>query len=141
MNLWQMSAREVVALLNKGEVSPLELVEASAKRIEETDGPVNAMPTLSIDRARDHARRIMAEDKNTPRPPGWLGGLPMAVKDLTPVEGVRTTWGSPIYANHIPTRSDLLVETLEANGAICMGKSNVPENHNGRKTFGAGAIW
>ena len=135
MNLWQLNAREAVALLKKGEVSPLELVEASAKRIEETDGPVNAMPTLSVDRARAHAKRIMEDDKNTERPPGWLAGLPISVKDLTPVEGVLTTWGSPIYASHIPPRSDLVVETLEANGAICMGKSNVPEFGAGANTF------
>src|SRR5215470_15160421 len=64
--------------------------------------------------------------------PGWLGGLPLAVKDLNDVAGVRTTYGSPIYADHVPARSDILVERLEERGAIVMGKSNTPE-------FGAGA--
>ena len=61
-----------------------------------------------------------------------LAGLPIAVKDLEDVAGVRTTYGSPIYAAHVPASSDLMVERLEAAGAIVIGKSNTPE-------FGAGA--
>ena len=57
--LWRMSAVEAVARLRKREISPLELVEASAQRIAEVEPAVNALPTLCLDRARDHARRIM----------------------------------------------------------------------------------
>ena len=133
--LWRLDATEVVDLLRRREVSPLELVEASAERIAATDGHVNAIPTLCIDRARAHAERIMAEDADTERPRGWLGGVPIAVKDLVEVEGVRTTWGSPIYADHVPPRSDIAVETLEARGAIVIGKSNTPEFGAGANTF------
>ena len=122
-------------MLRRREVSPLELVEASAERIAATDGHLNAIPTLCIERARAHAERIMAEDTDTERPPGWLGGVPIAVKDLVEVEGVRTTWGSPIYADHVPPRSDIVVETLEARGAIVIGKSNTPEFGAGANTF------
>ena len=110
-------------------------MEASAERIAATDGHLNAIPTLCLDRARAHAERIMAEDADTERPRGWLGGVPIAVKDLVEVEGVRTTWGSPIYADHVPPRSDIVVETLEARGAIVIGKSNTPEFGAGANTF------
>ena len=58
--LWKMTAVEAVARLKKKEISPLDLVEASAQRMAEVEPSVNAMPTLCLDRARDHARRIMA---------------------------------------------------------------------------------
>jgi len=132
---WRLTAEGAVDLLRRGEVSPLELVEAAAARIAETEEALNALPTLCLERAREHARRIMAEGPAVERGPGWLGGLPIAVKDLTPVAGVRTTYGSPIYADHVPTRSDILVERLEANGAIVLGKSNTPEFGAGASTF------
>ncbi len=134
--LYRLSAAQAVPLLHDGKISPLELVEASAARITETDGALNAMPTLCIERARTHARRIMANGTDGRRnDAAWLGGLPISVKDLVPVEGVRTTWGSPLYADHVPARSDILVERLEANGAIVMGKSNTPEFGAGASTF------
>jgi amidase len=134
-DLYRLSAAEAVAALKKGEVSPLELVEASAARIAATDGPLNAMPTLCVERAREHAGRIMAEGTDKRDDAAWLAGLPISVKDLVPVAGVRTTWGSPLYADHVPTRSDIMVERLEANGAIVMGKSNTPEFGAGANTF------
>jgi amidase len=131
-DLYRLTARAAVDLLRRGEVSPLDLIDAAEARIAATDRPLNAMPTLCLDRARDHARRMMAGKAPRGRGPGALLGLPIAVKDLDAVKGVRTTQGSPIHANDIPARSDIMVEILEANGAIVVGKSNTPE-------FGAGA--
>ncbi len=133
--LYQLSATEAVSLLKKGSVSPLELVKASADRIEATDGVLNAMPTRCIDRAREHAERIMAQSTDRRNDASWLAGLPISVKDLVPVKGVRTTWGSPLFADHVPFRSDIMVERLEENGAIVMGKSNTPEFGAGANTF------
>ena len=65
----------------------------------------------------------------------WLGGLPIAVKDLNDVAGVRTTYGSPVFSDHVPERSDIMVERLEANGAIVIGKSNTPEFGQGANMF------
>src|SRR2546428_12907695 len=107
--LYCLTANEAVRLLKSGKVSPLELVDAAAVRIEATDAALNALPTVCIDRARAHARRIMKEGRMAKRPAGWLGGLPISVKDLNAVAGVRTTWGSPIFADHIPARSDVMV--------------------------------
>jgi amidase len=131
--LTSLSAQDAVKLLRDRKVSPLELVEASAARIAATDKAVNAMPTLCLDRARDHAKRIMADRSQHPAP--WLAGLPIAVKDLNDVAGVRTTYGSPIYSDHVPERSDIMVERLEERGCITMGKSNTPEFGAGANTF------
>ncbi|MGE5226274.1 MAG: amidase [Planctomycetaceae bacterium] len=130
-DLIRLSACDAVALLRAGETTPSQLVEAALARIGETDGALHAIPTRCADRARTHARRIEAGEA----PAGPLGGLPIAVKDLNDVAGVRTTYGSPIYADHVPARSDLLVERLEANGAIVVGKSNTPEFGAGANTF------
>lgn len=132
--LFRLTAREAVALLEAGEISPLELVEASLERIEAVDASVNALPTVCADRARAHASRIMEHG----RPGGagvWLGGLPIAVKDMVSVEGVRTTRGSRIFENNVPSRSDVVVTTLESRGAIVVAKSNTPEFGAGANTF------
>ena len=133
-DLWRLSAAQAVALLRAREVSPLELVEAAAARIAETEPHINALPTLCLERARDHARRIMDRPSAQDQAP-WLGGLPVAVKDLEDVAGVRTTYGSPIYAAHVPEVSDHTVQRLEARGAIVIGKSNTPEFGAGASTF------
>ncbi len=133
-HLIRLTAQAAVALLRRGQVSPLELIEAALARIAATDAVVNALPTLCAERARDHARRLMAAQPND-LAPGWLAGLPIVVKDLTDVAGVRCTQGSPIYADHIPMRSDVMVERLEAHGAIVVGKSNTPEFGAGANTF------
>jgi amidase len=122
-----LSARAVVAMLRAGEVSAVELVEAALRRIEATDGPLNALPTVCGERAFECAARA---SRATP-----LAGLPLAVKDLTDVAGVRTTYGSPIYARHVPELSDILVERLEAGGGTVLAKSNTPEFGAGGNTF------
>ena len=134
-DLYRLTAREAVDLLRSGKVSPLEMVEAACARIEATDGSLNALPTLCMDRARDHAKRIGGKSGRENNRLGWLGGLPIVVKDLNDVAGVRTTYGSPLFAEHLPERSDVMVETLEANGAIVIAKSNTPEFGHGANTF------
>jgi len=129
------SARSVVAELAAGRVSPLELVEAAIARIEAVDPLVNAVPTRCFERARAHARALMQGGAAAAGKPGWLGGLPIVVKDLNDVEGVRTTYGSPIFAEHVPQQTALHVRRLEANGAIVLGKSNTPEFGAGANTF------
>src|SRR5947199_2827738 len=135
--LWRMSAVEAVARLRKRDVSPRELVDASAGRIAEVEPSVNALPTLCLDRARDHARRIMHGGVacEAAGEAGWLAGLPVSIKDLTDVACVRTTYGSPLFADHIPTKSHPVVERIERKGGIVMGKSNTPEFGAGGSTF------
>src|SRR5690606_31790088 len=97
-----------------------------AARIAETEPALNAMPILCLDRAREQARRLMA-DPPSDAPAHYLHGLPIAVKDNVEVAGVRCTFGSPIFADHVSAASDPVVEKLEAAGAIVIGKSNIPE--------------
>jgi amidase len=133
-DLIRMTARQVVDLLAKREVSPLELIDAALARIEAVDGAVNALPIRCPERARDRARRLMAASAPESRR-GWLGGLPLAIKDSMDVAGVLSTQGSPIYADHVPERSDLQVEALEARGGIVLARSNAPEFAAGSNTF------
>ena len=132
MTLINRSATDLVELLKIGAITPHDLLDALQARIAEVDGAVNALPTLALDRARKAANELMAlpwSDR------GLLCGLPVAIKDLTDVKGVRTTYGSPIFKDHSPASSDPLVERLEAEGGLIYAKSNTPEFGAGANTF------
>ncbi len=130
--LVRATACAIVDKLNSGEVTPLDLLDVLESRIAEVDGKVNALPTLCFDRARMRAKALM---KKPVGDRGLLAGMPVPIKDLTNVEGVLTTQGSPIYKDNIPARSDLLVEHLENNGGLIYAKSNTPEFGAGANTF------
>lgn len=125
-DLCALTAVEVRALLKAREISPQDLLDASETRIAQTEPCQNAMVTQCFARAR---KRI--------RPDTLLGGIPIGVKDLTDVEGVRTTHGTIGYKNHIPKASDPLVEAMESRGALVVGKTNTPEMGAGANTFNA----
>ncbi len=134
--LIRMSACEAVTRLARREISPLDLIEAAAARIAAVEPAVNALPTLCFDRAREHAKRLMdGQGREAESEPGWLGGLPVAIKDLTDVAGVRTTYGSPIFRDHVPATSHPVVERIERKGGIVIAKSNTPEFGAGGNTF------
>src|SRR4051812_5949140 len=126
--LWRISAVEAVTRLRNGEISPLELVEASARRIAEVEPAVNALPTLCLDHARDHAKRIMQGGAacEAAGEAGWLAGLPVSIKDLTDVAGVRTTHRSPPFSPHLPARTHPPGERLQRKGGPRMGQSKQP---------------
>ncbi len=136
-DLCQLTATQAVSKLRKAEVSPEELIDAAIGRIETVDGEVNALPIKCFERAREQAKNLsMSEAAENPRS---LCGLPIAVKDYNDVGGVRTTYGSPIFADHIAEKSDATVARLERNGAIPIAKSNVPEwagGHTFNPVFG-----
>src|SRR5690242_11158645 len=113
--LIEATATQLVERLRKGEVSPHDLLAALESRIAEVNPKVNALPTLCLERARLHADELL---KKRPEERGLLCGLPVPIKDLVEVAGVRSTQGSPIFANRVPERSDILVEHLEGNGGI-----------------------
>ncbi|MEM7742841.1 MAG: amidase family protein [Pseudomonadota bacterium] len=125
MSLIQKTAREILSLLQSGEVTRGEVLDALEARVGEVDGKINALPTLCFDRAR--ARADAAS--------GVLGGLPVAIKDTNALAGVRTTQGSPIYADHVPEASDYVTTRIEENGGLAYAKSNVPEFAAGSQTF------
>ncbi len=130
--LVKMTACAAREALRRGEIAPADLLDAAEARIAQSDGAVNALPTLCFDRARKAAARLLPRDA---APPGYLHGLPVAIKDLTDVAGVRTTYGSPLFADHVPADSDPVVERLEAMGALVVAKSNSPEFGAGANTF------
>ena len=119
------SAREVVALLRAKEITPQDVLAAALDRIAAVEPAVNAMPTICADRAR--AAQVSGDLDH----PGWLAGLPIGIKDLNPVAGVRTTFGTFGLRDFVPESSDPLVEVLEHRGGVVVGKTNTPE-------FGAG---
>jgi len=132
--LWRCRATELAALLRRGEVSAREVVTAYLQRIDAVDGRINAIPTLVPERAleeADEADRRRAAGAAL----GPLHGLPIAVKDLVDTAGIRTTYGSPIYRDHVPAEDALLVRRLRAAGAIVIGKTNTPEFGAGSQTF------
>ena len=127
-DLIKSSAREIRAQLKSKAVSSAELLDVLEARIAKIDPIVNALPTLCFDRARQAIAARNHQDTA-------LLGMPIAIKDLLPVAGVRTTWGSMLHEHHIPEKSDLLVERLESSGAVVYAKSNTPEFGAGANTF------
>jgi amidase len=127
------SATELRDMVARREVPARDVVAASLERIEHRNPELNAIVTLNP-RAMDDA---MALDERLARgeEPGLLCGLPVGIKDVTPVAGVRTTFGSPIYADHVPAEDALVVRRLRRAGAIILGKTNCPEFAAGGNTF------
>lgn len=126
------TATQIVTRLRMGQITPLDCLDVLDRRIAEVNGQVNALPTLCFDRARDHAKSVMQLPLSER---GLLAGLPVPIKDLTDVAGVRSTQGSRIFANRIAQSSDLLVRHLEHEGGIIYAMSNTPEFGAGAQTF------
>jgi amidase len=118
-------------LLLSRDLSPVEVVEAALTRIEEVNGTVNAIVTVN-ERAMDDARALELRGRQNA---GLLYGLPVGVKDVTPVAGLRTTHGSKLYSDNVPKEDALVVQRLRKAGAIIIGKTNTPEFAAGGNTF------
>src|SRR5436309_12163493 len=125
------SARELRALIAAKAVSPVEVFDAFADRIEKVNPALNAIVAMDLDRGREEARRaeeaVMRGD-----PLGLLHGLPIGINDLHLTKGLRTTFGALIHKDNVPDTDELLVSRIRKAGGIVMGKTNTPE-------FGAGA--
>jgi len=123
-------AAELVDLYRRRAASPVEAVEACLERIDAVDGVLNAYVTVDREGALEAARR--AADAPVAGP---LHGVPVGIKDLTETAGMRTTYGSRIFADHVPDADALVVERVKAAGAIILGKTNTPEFGAGANTF------
>ncbi|MFD7156602.1 amidase [Kribbella sp. NPDC059898] len=123
---WRATAGELVAAVNHREVSPTEVVEIFLERIAATDPVLHAYCLLDADGALAAAERLTRKLVDG-TPLGPLAGVPVAVKDLIPTAGLRTTGGSLAYRDHVPAEDDVCVERLRAAGAIVIGKTNVSE--------------
>ena len=132
--LVDLRAVDQAAMLRRREISAVELLDAHLERIDRTNPDLNAIVTLVPEVAR-----TMAESADTRLADGGavplLTGLPVAHKDLHETAGIRTTFGSPVYANHIPTRTTLIVQRMQDAGAVTVGKTNTPQHGAGSQTF------
>ena len=119
-------AHELVRMVAAREVSPVELLDWTLSRIHETNDKLHAYLTVVPEQAMDSAvaaeKAVMRGDKLGP-----LHGLPFPIKDLVPTAGIRTTFGSAIYADNIPDKDDIVVTRIKAAGAVIVGKTNTPE--------------
>ncbi|MES9541755.1 MULTISPECIES: amidase [unclassified Actinomadura] len=128
------SARDLARRIAARDLSAREVLQAHLDQIERTNPQVNAIVTLVAERAERQAREA-DERLAAGEPPGPLHGLPVAHKDTHATAGVRTTSGSPIFADHVPDRDELVVERIRAAGAVTLGKTNTPEFAAGSHTF------
>jgi amidase len=133
-DLCWLTATELARRIRERELSAVEVMEAHLTRIERVNPLVNAIVTLVPERALAGAR---AADEALARGEtvGPLHGLPIAHKDLVATKGIRTTSGSPIFADVVPDENALIVERLQSAGAITIGKTNTPEFGAGSQTF------
>ncbi|MBS7538850.1 amidase [Ancylobacter lacus] len=126
-----LTATELSRLVAARAVKPSEIMAAHLERLAAANGAVNAI--VSPRDPDDLMAEARALDDAAPR--GWLHGLPLAVKDLVAVRGLRTTYGSPLHRDHVPEADDLLAARLRAAGAIFVGKTNTPEWGHGSHSF------
>ena len=130
-----LTATELVRRIRARDLSITDLVQAHLAQIERVNPRVNAIVTLTAERALQEACVKDAALARGDAKPGPLFGLPIVHKDLFPTRGIRTTYGSPIYRDHVPDEDALVVERTRAAGAITLGKSNTPEFGAGSQTF------
>ncbi len=123
--IYQLTATQLATAIRSQQVKSVDAVAACFSQIERHNPHLNAFITLCREQAEQAA---IAADQAVQRgePLGMLHGIPITIKDLTATAGIRTTYGSPLYQNHVPTVSDLCVTRLQAAGAIIIGKTSVP---------------
>src|SRR5215475_2941120 len=134
-----MANRELVALssvelrrrIGTKEISPVELLEACLRRIEEVNPAVNAVTAMCVARARKEAKAAETAVRRGEDLP-LLHGLPAGIKDLEETKDLLTTYGSPLHRDFVPNYDNVMVGRVRAAGAVVVGKTNVPE-------FGAGS--
>jgi amidase len=131
-----MNATGMAAEIRAGRLSARDVMQAHLTRIENVNPKVNAIVTLHAEQAMAAAAAAdEAQAKGAALGP--LHGLPVAHKDLIPTKGMRTTYGSKVHENWVPTYSALVVERQQQAGAISIGKTNTPEFGAGSQTFNA----
>ena len=132
--LCDLTAVDLAARIRRKQVSARDVMTAHLARIERVNPKINAIVTLVADRAMADAR--MADEWQTRGGAlGPLHGLPVAHKDLVRTAGIRTTFGSPMYRDNVPTEDALIVQRVRTAGAITLGKTNTPEWGAGSNTF------
>ena len=130
LNFSKSTATEVLSEITAGRLAPSELMEATLAQIEAVNGDINAIVSL-----RDGEDLIAEASAADNAKGGPLHGLPIAIKDLAMTKGLRSTMGSPLFADQVPAADELMVARIRAAGAIIIGKTNTPEFGLGSHTF------
>jgi amidase len=130
-----LDACDLARAIRSRDVSCAEVMAAYLDQIDRFNPLVNAIVSLRdreslLREASERDRQLMAGEYL-----GWMHGMPQAVKDLVPTRGIRTTWGSPLYADFVPDEDAIFVERMRRAGAILIGKTNVPEFGLGSQTY------
>ncbi|WP_435258689.1 amidase [Thioclava sp. FR2] len=131
MTLLDLSASDLSRLIAARQIKPSEIMTEHLSRVAERNGAVNAIVSAPTPDLLMAAAKQADEEK----PQGWLHGIPLAVKDLVAVKGLRTTYGSPIFANNIAPADDIVAKRMRRAGAIFTGKTNSPEWGHGSHSF------
>ncbi len=129
----ELSASDARSLIGLRELSPVELLEACIRRIEAINPDINAIVATDYARARreaKHAEKAVMEGAAL----SPLHGLPIGIKDLNATAGLRTTWGSKLFENYVPTEDEALVARMRRAGGIIVAKTNTPEFGSGTAT-------
>jgi aspartyl-tRNA(Asn)/glutamyl-tRNA(Gln) amidotransferase subunit A len=119
-------AAELAGMIRNREISPVEVMSATLRRIEQSQSALNAFLTVAAEGAMEAAKEAEAMVMGGGRL-GPLHGVPLAVKDLVPTADIRTTWGSLIFKDHVPTEDAVVIARLKRAGAIVVGKTTTPE--------------
>jgi amidase len=131
---WTYSATEIVEHIKKQNLSAVEVLETHLDRISATNTVINAVVTVSeetaLKQAKDIDKRISKGEQVGP-----LAGVPIGVKDVTATAGIRTTYGSPLFADHIPDKDDIIVQRIKEADGVIIGKTNTPEFATGGNTY------
>jgi aspartyl-tRNA(Asn)/glutamyl-tRNA(Gln) amidotransferase subunit A len=126
MELWQLDASALNALYSSKAASPMDVLGACIKRFKQTHRAINAICHLDEEGALQAARASESRMQRGTRL-GALDGVPITIKDNLYVRGMPATWGSKLYASHVPTEDDIVVARMRAMGACILGKTNTPE--------------
>lgn len=129
------SATTIGEKLASGAISSVEVTQIFLDRIEEFDGRLGSMITVDAPGALDAARESDAR-RAQGRPRSVWDGVPITIKDLLATKGLRTTYGSSLYADHVPEHDDFVVERIRRAGLVILGKANTPEIGAAAETFG-----
>ncbi|WP_439853604.1 amidase [Pseudomonas yamanorum] len=135
MSIVELDAIELSRAIHARQVSCHEVMQAYLAQVERFNPAVNALVSLRSDEEvlAEAMQRDRELDQGQSR--GWMHGMPQAIKDLAATEGLRTTLGSPLFAEHIPQEDAISVARVRASGAIIIGKTNVPEFGLGSQTY------
>src|SRR6201982_1806921 len=135
-SLTRKTARELAAMIKARAVSPVEVLDAHLAVIARVNPKLNAIVTRAAEQDNDNPRAVGPAVMGGERL-GALAGLPVAIKDVTPTAGIRTTFGSPLSKDPVPDAVAQRVSGFKAAGAIVLGKTNTPEFATGANTVNA----